>query len=197
MPKTESNLTVPVKKRTGITTEKKTEPSVDLKLNDVLKIELHHIHHFEEAFISFLPSLIEQVSDEDLEEFLNDFYHQNKRQLERLDKVLVRSSLKNHENIKCSVLQSYVEEIKPISENYINGSTKDAAVIIQLQKMIHHKVSSYGSICELADVLKYHRIADSLDRTLLECENADVFLSSLAEEINQDALQELAEPETI
>ncbi len=66
------------------------------------------------------------------------------------------------------VMESLINEGKKVIEDFEAGSVRDSAIIIGAQKVEHHEIAAYGSLCELADVLGYHKIDDILDRTLEE-----------------------------
>ena len=189
MPKNETNGSIPIKKKLNGSISKSN--GTESKLDQVLIHELNHIFEGENSLISFFPEMIKKVSDEDMEETMNELLQQNKKQYERLDKILSRYSFKYLKTEKCEVMESHIGECKSVMSKFHQGPALDASLIIQLQKILHHKIASYGSICEISDVLNLNRIADVLDRTLLECENADVNLTQLAEEINSDAYEEI------
>ena len=192
MPKSENNGAVAVKKIKLSNNGKKSTENV-YNLDQVIMQELNHIYRAEEELNAFFPDLLKSVSDEDLEETLSDLHQQNKRQMERLEKIMTRYSFKNTQFKVCEVMHAQIEETKRMMKQFSSGAACDAALIIQIQKILHHKIATYGSICEIADVLGYNRIADMLDRTLVDCENADASLTRLAEEVNSDAFDELVE----
>jgi ferritin-like metal-binding protein YciE len=66
---------------------------------------------------------------------------------------------------------------------------RDSALIIGAQKIEHYEIASYGSLCELADVLGHSRIADILHRTLEEEEDTDRNLTSIATHVNDEACE--------
>jgi ferritin-like metal-binding protein YciE len=66
---------------------------------------------------------------------------------------------------------------------------RDSALIIGAQKIEHYEIACYGSLCELAEVLGFHKVADVLDRTLEEEEDTDSLLTEIAEEVNDEALE--------
>ena len=72
--------------------------------------------------------------------------------------------------------------------------TRDAALIIAAQKVEHYEIASYGGLVQLALTLGEGEVADILERTLEEEENADWQLTDIAElSINFAAEEETAE----
>jgi ferritin-like metal-binding protein YciE len=64
---------------------------------------------------------------------------------------------------------------------------RDSALIIAAQKVEHYEIATYGSLCELCDVLGYPKLSDLLGRTLDEEETTDNELSELAQDVNDEA----------
>ena len=73
---------------------------------------------------------------------------------------------------------------------------RDSALIIAAQKVEHYEIASYGSLCELCDVLGYSNLHDVLGRTLDEEEETDKDLSELAQDINDEAHELSAQEES-
>jgi len=55
------------------------------------------------------------------------------------------------------------------------------------KKIEHYEIASYGSLCELCDVLGYSKLSDLLGRSLDEEETTDEELTELAQDINDEA----------
>jgi ferritin-like metal-binding protein YciE len=51
------------------------------------------------------------------------------------------------------------------------------------------EIATYGSLCELADVLGEEKVNDILGRTLDEEEETDRILTEIAQEVNDDACE--------
>src|SRR5438105_2507188 len=69
--------------------------------------------------------------------------------------------------------------------------TRDAALIIAAQKVEHYEIATYGGLVQLALTMGLHRVADILDKTLLEEEDTDASLTEIAENyINVQAEEE-------
>jgi len=77
---------------------------------------------------------------------------------------------------------------KVISEND-ESALRDSALIMGAQKIEHHEIAVYESLCELANALGYDKIGDLLERTLIEEEGADNKLADIAQEVNDEALE--------
>ena len=189
MPKSNSNGSIAVKKTKS--ENDKNDSKSGKNLDDLLQFEINHIFEAERNLSIFYPELIKLVSDEDLSEQLDNLFHDNKKQIQRLEKVFNKFGFAKSGNNQCVFMNAIISEVKQITKDFSEGSARDAAIIIQLQKIINHKIASYDGICNLSDILRQSRIADILDRSLAECENDDFRLSKLAEVIHSDAYDEL------
>ena len=70
-------------------------------------------------------------------------------------------------------------------------ATRDAGLVVAVQKLEHYEISSYGSLAQLARTLEYDDILDMLEMTLYEEKEADDLLTALAENyINLEASRE-------
>lgn len=58
---------------------------------------------------------------------------------------------------------------------------RDAALIIDVQKVIHFTIAAYGSLATLAQLMNQQEIRDLLQTTLHEKKVNDVELTALAE----------------
>ena len=92
-------------------------------------------------------------------------------------------------------MEGLVKEAGQILEEFDRSPVRDSALIIASQKVEHYEIASYGSLCELADVLRQPKIVDILHRTLMEEEDTDKHLTSIAQDVNDEAY-ETSEKET-
>jgi ferritin-like metal-binding protein YciE len=95
----------------------------------------------------------------------------------------------DREGETCKAMEGLIEEGQKIIEEFEPGPVRDSALIIGAQKIEHYEIAAYGSLNELAEVLGYHKIADVLDRSLLEEEDTDALLTEIAQEVNDEALE--------
>jgi ferritin-like metal-binding protein YciE len=109
--------------------------------------------------------------------------------VERLEKIFNRLEIDKSEVESCKAMEGLIEEGNKIIEEYEEGHVRDSALIIGAQKVEHYEIASYGSLCELADVLRYPQIKNLLGRTLDEEEMTDEDLTGLAQEINDEAYE--------
>ncbi|HZY81445.1 MAG TPA: DUF892 family protein [Cyclobacteriaceae bacterium] len=158
-------------------------------LHTLLETGLKDIYSAEKQLVEALPEVIQAVDDEELEEAVTNHLEQTKKHVQRLEKVFERLGLQKESEEKCKAMEGLVEESKKVIQEFQRGPVRDAALIIGCQKIEHYEIASYGSLCELADVLEEERIGDLLGRTLEEEEDTDELLSEIAQDVNDQAAE--------
>ena len=86
-------------------------------------------------------------------------------------------------------MEGLLKEADELVENKAKSPTLDAAIISAAQKVEHYEIASYGSLCELCNVLGLNQIGSILGRTLDEEKNTDETLNEIAQDVNDDALE--------
>ncbi len=167
----------PAKEKTGKT------------LINLFEGELKDIYNAEKQLVEALPEMIEAAYNEDLQDALVAHLQQTKRHVERLEKIFDRLGIDKEDEEVCEAMQGLVSECRKIIAEFEQSPVRDSALIIAAQKIEHYEIASYGSLCELADVLGYAKIAEMLDRTLEEEESADKNLTIIAQDVNDDAFE--------
>ena len=82
-----------------------------------------------------------------------------------------------------------IEDANKLTTEYEQGPVRDSAIIIAAQKAEYHEIAAYETLCELAEALGYTKIAEILDRTLVEEEDAQNNLCCLVQDINDEAYE--------
>jgi ferritin-like metal-binding protein YciE len=157
-------------------------------LKDLFHDGLKDIFSAEKQLVEALPKMEEAAHNEELKSAFADHLEQTKKQQQRLEKIMQHLGVTGDEN--CEAMEGLIKEGEEIIQNYPEGSVRDAALIIGAQKVEHYEIASYGSLCELADVLGLGKIHDVLGRSLNEEEDTDTLLSEIAQDINDEAYDE-------
>jgi ferritin-like metal-binding protein YciE len=157
-------------------------------LKDLFETGLKYAYSGEKQLIEALPEMAKAADSEELQDAFTEHLQQTKRQAERLEKIFDRLQLDKTEE-KCAVMEALVNVGKKMIENIESGPVRDSALIIGAQKVEHHEIAAYGSLCELADALGYSKVMEILDRTLEEEENADQNLTFIARHVNDEACE--------
>jgi ferritin-like metal-binding protein YciE len=179
--------------------KKKTTKSSGSKpqktLDDLFEEGLKDIYSAEKQLAEALPEMAQAVQNEELRDVIEMHLEETEKQIERLEKIMERMEMDTKEDEKCEAMKGLIEEAQKIIQEFEESPVRDSALIIAAQKVEHYEIASYGSLRELADVLGYYRIAEMLDRTLEEEEEADKILSSIAMDINDEACEMSGEEE--
>lgn len=145
----------------------------------------------EQQLLKVLPELQKACSTEELEDAVESHIAQTERHVRRLEKVFQMIG-KKPEAKTCEAMVGLIREAREVVSSTEKGSmTRDAALIIAMQKVEHYEIATYGGLVELAMTMGLVRAAELLDRTLCEEEQADHLLTDIAEDhINMDAEKE-------
>lgn len=181
-----SNGTAKSGSRSGSKTSGK---QVDKTLEDLFEEGLLDIYNAETQLIDALPEMAKAAESEDLGDAFNNHLEETRRQVERLEKIFDRLGIDKNQAETCKAMEGLVEENQKVIQEFDRSPVRDAALIIGAQKVEHYEIASYGSLVELADVLGFEKIGDMLDRTLQEEGDTDKLLSSIAQDVNDDAYE--------
>lgn len=171
----------------GKTTAKTNEKTLTLEF--LFERGLKRLHSAETQWMQALPKLAKAAESEELQEEFEQHEKETRRHIERLEKIFDRLKIDKSDVVKCMVTQTLVDDANKTIADYQPSAVRDAALIIGAQKIEHHEIAAYGSLCELADVLGHTKIADLLERTLEEEKAADETLSEIAQDVNDEALE--------
>ncbi len=160
-------------------------------LDSIFKDGLKDIYSAETQLVEALPKMAKAAYSEELQDAFTKHWEETKRHVERLEKVFSRLDIDKSDVETCKAMEGLIKEADKLIEEYEEGPVRDSALIIGAQKVEHYEIASYGSLCELADVLRYPQIKNILGRTLNEEEMTDEDLTALAQHINDEAYEML------
>jgi ferritin-like metal-binding protein YciE len=173
---------------TGSSSGKTDSPQGESSLEKFFLAQLKDIYYAEQKITQSLPKMQEAATTEELKEAFEDHLHQTQRHVKRLEKVF-QTLNKKAEGEKCEAIEGIAKEVESIIAETEEGTlTRDAALIIAAQKVEHYEIATYGGLLQLAITMGLYDAAELLDRTLIEEEDTDFLLTSIAEnEINLGA----------
>jgi ferritin-like metal-binding protein YciE len=192
---TKQTTLAPPEKKTGMdgNASSKSNSSAAKSSTQSLEIlfekELKDMYSAEKQLVEALPKLAEAADSEDLQDAILNHLEETKRHVQRIEKVFERLQITKGEE-KCLAMEGMIKEAEKVLQDFERSPVRDSALIIGAQKVEHYEIASYGSLCELADVLGYGKVNDILGRTLDEEENADQELSEIAQNVNDDAYEQ-------
>lgn len=165
------------------------------EINDSLKQllidQLRDIYWAEKAMTKELPHVMKKITHDQLLKVVEAHLWETQGHAERLEHIfrLLGMSISGK---KCVAMSGIIEEAELTITDHEDSATRDAAIILSLQKMEHYEISTYGALCAFANQLELVEIGKLLKQTLEEERKADKILTSLAEcDINEDALAEV------
>lgn len=164
-------------------------------LKDVLVDTLKDLYHAEKQLVKALPKMAKAASDDELRNALEEHLTVTEGQVSRLEEIFGELDMTPRTKV-CHGMAGLIEEGKEVIEEKKSGESAaiDAALIAGAQKVEHYEITSYGSARAFAEQLGLDRVAELLQQTLQEEEEADEKLSKIAlESVNQRAMTAGAE----
>jgi ferritin-like metal-binding protein YciE len=144
-------------------------------------LELQEIYEAEKFLCKSLAQLQNETSTDEVRLLLIEHRTETEIHVKRLEEIFsiidVKASLE-----KPLAIESIFQEVGMIlRETEPGSSTRDAALIIIVQKIEHYEIATYGGLVQLATTLGFEEITELLDKTLQEEKDTDILLSDLAE----------------
>lgn len=157
-------------------------------LHHLFEENLLDIYDAEQQLIDSLPDFAEAAESQDLKDAFLNHLKETQNQAERVEKIFTRLNIER-ETTTCEAMQGLIEETKEMINEFEESAVRDSALIIAVQKIEHYEIATYGSLCELADVLGLNKTRDILARSLEEEKYADELLTDIAQEVNDEACE--------
>jgi len=153
----------------------------DTPLYEMFKLQVHHIYDAEKQLIEAFPIIVDAATNQDLRQQLQDHFIQTEKHVARLEEIFGIMGIKADEK-KCETMKELVAEIKTvIKETETGSSTRDAALIMAIQKIEHYEIATYGGLVQFATSMGFETITSLLDQTLQEEKDSDILLSDIAD----------------
>lgn len=149
---------------------------------------LQDIYDAEQQLVDTLPEMAEAVESEELREAFLNHLEETKEEVDRIETIFSRLNI-DKGNRTCEAMQGLIEEARDIINEFEEGPVRDSALIIAAQKIEHYEIATYGSLCELADVLGLEKTKKLLGKTLEEEKDTDELLTDVSKDVNDEALE--------
>jgi ferritin-like metal-binding protein YciE len=153
-------------------------------LHDIFHDLLKDVFWSENHLIKTLPKMAKASYNELLQNAFDGQLEQTGVQLIRLENCFELSGIKA-EGKQCWAMEGLADEGLAMIENYHRGHARDAGLIAAAQKIEHYKISAYGTLRTMAEILLLMPCARLLDVSREEEVEADLKLTELALKINQ------------
>ena len=153
--------------------------------------ELREAYGAEKHQTLILPLLKKAASSLRLQSLLANHLHTTREHITRLEEIFALLQV-SPEARPSEGMFGIGREAETVIETTEKGSaTRDAGLVMAVQKLKHHEISAYGSLAQMARTLEHDDILDLLELTLYEEKEADDLLTAIAENyINTEASRE-------
>jgi ferritin-like metal-binding protein YciE len=159
----------------------KTSALSESQLSDFFADQLHEIFRSEKRILEALPQLQNAAHASDLKKNLLEYYSQLQKEIIRLEGIFTILDIPATDG-KAEATEALLAEANTVIGKTMEGShTRDAAIIIAVQKIGHYKIATYGSLQQLATTLGMEDITNLLSQSLQEEKDNDVLLSDIAD----------------
>jgi ferritin-like metal-binding protein YciE len=160
-----------------------------MNLKDLFLDELADIHFAENHIAKALPKMAKAATDEDLKEAILSHLEETKGHIEKVKQVFATFDEKPKSK-ECKATLGLLAEGDEIAADNKGEPTINAAIISACQKVEHYEIASYGSLSAWAQLLGNDEAVNLLEEILGEEKAADEKLTGLAEDKNQEALED-------
>lgn len=153
--------------------------------------ELKDIYWAAKHFHSTLPKLQKGATNNKLISALEKHSRQTQKQVERVENTF-QSLDKKPQTKKCEAMEGILKEAQSIKEEtHKDTYTRDAALILAVQKAEHYEIATYGTLRIFADHMGENRAKTELEKNLEEVKSMDAELTEIAQTyINEKAALE-------
>jgi len=149
-------------------------------LDELLQEELRDIYDAEKQLVKALPKMVKAASSPDLQEALNEHLDVTKAQVTRLEEVFAKLGTKA-KGKSCAGMKGLIEEGEEVAGQDGSDELRDLAIIGAAQRVEHYEIAAYGTARTFAERLGNEEVAELLQETLTEEEEADERLTEISE----------------
>jgi ferritin-like metal-binding protein YciE len=158
-------------------------------LDDVFLDVLKDTLDAEKQILKALPKMAKGAQSEELKAAFEEHRAVTEAQVERLQAVFA-SLGKAARGKHCPGMEGLLKEGSELIKEEEPGPALDAALIVAAQKVEHYEIAAYGSLVTYAKMLGYKDAQKLLGETLTEEKDTDKALTTIATELNMEAVEE-------
>jgi len=148
--------------------------------DDLFLHTLQDIYYAENQIVKSLPEMIENATNTQLKQGLQNHLSETETHVDRLEQVFQMLG-KDVQGVDCPAIDGIIEEAEEVSGEVADKDVLDAAIIASGQAVEHYEITRYGSLIAWAKRLGRSDIVKLLEQTLNEEKAADKKLTSIAE----------------
>lgn len=159
-------------------------------LKDVYIHLLRDLYSAENQLLKALPKMARAVNNPELQKGFQQHTEQTREQAQRIEQICSDLGVKPSGK-KCEAMAGLIAEGEEALKEKGDPASKDAAIIVDAQKIEHYEIAGYGSARAFAEHLGFSKHVRLLERTLNEEKKTDERLNKVAlKNVNQCALEE-------
>ena len=152
---------------------------------------LQEMYYSEQQLVDALETLSEETSDETTKQAFSEHRDETQGHVERLEDVFEKLG-EEPQTKEERVVKALIEEHDEFSSDN-EGDILDRYNIAAGQKTEHYEIAAYGNLTSLAGKLGEDDVADMLEETLREEEEALDELSQAGEQFDQEKVESESE----
>jgi ferritin-like metal-binding protein YciE len=157
-------------------------------MQDLFIEQLKDLYSAEKQLVQALPKMAKAATTPELIQAITDHLDQTQNHVSRLEQCFEHLNASSRGK-RCKGMEGLIEEGKETIEEEGEAVVKDAGLIAAAQRVEHYEISGYGTAKTMASLLGLDDVADLLEETLGEEEEADKLLSQIAmDQVNPQAL---------
>lgn len=157
-------------------------------MRDLFVQELKDLYNAENQLVKALPKMAKAATDPELQRAFQNHLSETINQVNRIEQICANLEIAP-KGKKCKAMEGLIQEGTEAIVEYNDDNVRDAALIAAAQRVEHYEIAGYGCARTVAKLLGYDEAAELLQATLDEEGNADKMLTSIAENINVEALE--------
>jgi ferritin-like metal-binding protein YciE len=157
-------------------------------MQDLFIEQLKDLYSAEKQLVQALPKMAKAATTPELVQAITDHLGQTQNHVSRLEQCFEHLNA-SARGKRCKGMEGLIEEGKETIEEEGEAVVKDAGLIAAAQRVEHYEISGYSTAKTMASLLGLDDVADLLEETLGEEEEADKLLSQIAmDQVNPQAL---------
>ncbi len=153
-------------------------PSEPKTLDDLFLDTLKDIYYAENQIYKSLPKMIDQASEPELRQGLEQHRAQTANHIKRLEQVFKQHGAEA-KAVDCPTIDGILEEADEVAGEVADKPVMDAAIIAAAQAVEHYEMARYGTLRAWAQQLGLKDAVKLLEQTLGEEEKTDQLLTKL------------------
>src|SRR5215831_13735827 len=159
--------------------------TVDLR--EFLTEELRDLYDAEKQLVKTLPRMAKAASNEELKEAITEHLEITKGHVERLEQCFEHLEQKPRSK-PCVGMKGILDEGREMLQEDMQESVMDTAIAAGGRKIEHYEMVAYEGSKAIAEQLELEEVAELLEETLAEEQQADQTLREICRRLAEDAV---------